>query len=254
MTAVTSENEAEEDLDSLIDAVTSAGNDSATPARGAAVPKGGAVPVRRSPAQIKAAEARAVRQAEEDSLRAAADAKKAAAARLAQIVNLHIAGYSLAEIGTSIGATEAEVDRMLSADTARYVKSQPALRTYVRNYISGKYTELLETVWDRATDDQHVENLEAQDRALRILDRMGRLHGAEAPVQSEVKVESAPEAVEELVKRLASAQGLGYNMNVFDTVSGTVVHSDIERAVEQSARALEVSGNAVEESDGDDSL
>lgn len=143
---------------------------------------------------------------------------------------------------------------MLSADTARYVKSQPALRTYVRNYISGKYTELLETVWDRATDDQHVENLEAQDRALRILDRMGRLHGAEAPVQSEVKVESAPEAVEELVKRLASAQGLGYNMNVFDTVSGTVVHSDIERAVEQSARALEVSGNAVEESDGDDSL
>src|SRR5690349_20091717 len=42
---------------------------------------------------------------------------QAHAAMLAQIVNLHIAGYSLAEIGASIGATEGEVDRMLTRET-----------------------------------------------------------------------------------------------------------------------------------------
>jgi excinuclease UvrABC nuclease subunit len=216
-----------------------------TPSRGA---KKNALPVVRSAKQQAAAAKRAERAAEEAELRAAQDAAKAQAARLAQVVNLHIAGYSLADIGASIGATAEEVDRMLAQDTQRYVRNQPALRTYVRNYISGKYTKLLDTVWDRATDATHQENLEAQDRALRILDRMGRLHGAEAPLQKEVHIEAAPEAVEKLVNALAQGQGLGYDDSIFDIVDGEVV----EEAVTQSEQALEDSSEAVEhEQDGD---
>ena len=92
--------------------------------------------------------------------------------------------------------------------------------------------------------------LEHQDRALRILDKMAKLHGAEAPVQSEVKVESAPEAVEKLVSALAAQQGLGYDVGVFDVVDAEVV----EDAVSQSADALGVAGDEVEVSDGDDAL
>lgn len=214
-------------------------------------PKGNAIPVVRSKRQQEAAIKRAEAQAAADDLRAAQDAKKAAAAQLAQIVNLHIAGHSLADIGASIGATEEEVDRMLAQDTQRYVRSQPALRTYVRQFISGKYTELLNTVWDRATDDTHAENLDAQDRALRILDRMGRLHGAEAPLQKEVHIDAAPEAVEKLVNALAQGQGLGYDASVFDIVEAELV----EEAVEESHRALEAASDAVEQDqDGDEPL
>jgi len=232
------------DLDDLLDEMTG-------PA------KGSAIPVRRSPAQVKAAERRAEAKAEEDALRAAQDANKARAAQLAQIVNLHIAGYSLAEIGASIGASESEVDRMLSNDMARYVRSQPALRTYVRNYVSGKYTELLEAVWDEATDQTHPEKLENSAQALRILKEMSHLHGAAAPVQSEVKVESAPEAVERMVSALSAAKGIGYDTDVFDVevIEDTGVEStDVHAAPAQALAALEQASKAVEEDNGDERL
>lgn len=205
--------------------------------------KGSAVPLVRTPKQQAAAAKRAADAAAKQML-------QTQAAQLAQIVNLHIAGYSLAQIGATIGASEDEVNRLLMRETQRYVKSQPALRTYVRNFVSGKYSELLESVWDQAVDKTHKTQLEHQDRALRILDRMARLHGAEAPVQTEVKVEAAPEAVERLVSALAAGQGLGYDVDIFD-VEYT---EDVHEAVEQSHAALEVSGNAVEESDGHDEL
>ena len=172
------------------------------------------------------------------------------AARLAQVVNLHIAGYSLAEIGASIGASGDEVDRMLQQDAARYVRTQPALRTYVRNWVSERYTQLLDAVWEDATDKNSRAKLESQDRALRILDKMAKLHGAEAPTQSEITVEAAPEAVEKLVEALAKAQGLGYDMNVFDgeVLDAEVVHT----ATIESAERTVVSGNAVEQPQPED--
>lgn len=177
-------------------------------------------------------------------------ADKANAAQLAQIVNLHIAGYSLAQIAESIGATAEEVDRRLANDVQRYVRSQPALRVYVRNWVSERYSKLLEAVWNEATDRTHVGKLENQDRALRILDRMAKLHGAEAPAQAEVKLESTPEAVDRLVQVLSAAQGVGYDMNIFDVVDAEVV----EDVVAEADRQLELSSNAVEEPTDDDDL
>lgn len=212
------------------------------------------VPLKRTPKQIAAAEKRAAAAEQAKQLALAQTAAQTQAATLAQIVNLHIAGHSLAAIGAAIGATEAEVDRMLSNETARYVKNQPALRTYVRNYISSKYDALLGAVWDEAVNKNSAAQLEHVDRAQRILAQMGRLHGAEAPTQTEVKVESSPEAVERLVQVLASAQGMGYDTDVFgggdDIVDGEV----LEELHEQTSTALEVSRNQVEESDGHDSL
>lgn len=198
--------------------------------------KKGAKELVKTPAQ-KAAATRAQKKAAADAL------EKANAQRLAQIVNLHISGYSLAQIGTAIGATAEDVDRLLQRDAARYVRSQPALRVYVRNYVSSKYTQMLDAVWDEATDKAHPKKLENQDRALRILERMTKLHGAEAPTQTEVKVEHAPEAVEALVKALAATQGFGYDESVFDIVEADVV----DDAVSQSGTALEQASSDVEE-------
>lgn len=226
MTAVT-----DEDLDDLLP-------DDLLPAKGSAKPK---IRSEKQLARIANAQAEAALVAEEARKNNEA---LAAAQRLAQIVNLHIAGYSLAQIGAQIGASEAEVDRMLTSDAQRYVRNQPSLRVYVRNYISERYTKLLETVWDTATDKNHKEMLEHQDRALRILDKMAKLHGAEAPVQSEVKVDAKPEAVERLVQAIANAQGLGYDADIFD-----IPPEDIHEAVVVSEEATEVSGNAVGEGD-----
>jgi len=207
--------------------------------------RGTRVPVKRTAKQQAAAEARRVKAAEDAALAAQHDAAKAKAAQLAQIVNLHIAGYSFADIGASIGASADEIERMLNTETARYVRTQPALRTYVRNFISGKYTELLDTFWDRATDANHPDNFDAADRATRLLDRMARLHGAEAPVQKEVKVENSPEAVQKIIDAMAQAQNMGYDASIFDVIDGEVIHE----AVEESAAALEVSGNDPDFSD-----
>lgn len=203
---------------------------------GAVEPKGKAVPLVRTAKQSKALAKRAQKQALE------AEAKSHAV-RLAQIVNLHIAGYSLAEIGASIGASEAEVDRLLQSDATRYVRNQPALRTYVRNWISAKYTKMIEADWEAASDKDHREKLEHQDRVMRMLDRMSKLHGAEAPSQAEVKVDAAPEAVEKLVNALAAGRGLGYDASIFDVVDAEIV----SEASAETDTALEVSGNAVEE-------
>lgn len=197
--------------------------------------KKGARPLVRTPARVEKDLKAADEAVEKEKVQTQAQ-------RLAQIVNLHIAGYSLADIGEAIGATESEVDRLLTQDAARYVRSQPALRTYVRNFISSKYTSLLEAVWDEATDKTHIHKLENQDRALRILDRMAKLHGADAPTQTEVTVEAAPEAVEKLVNALAATHGLGYDVDVFDVVDGEVVHD----AVGESAGFLETASHAVE--------
>lgn len=211
-------------------------------------PKGKAKPLKRTPAQIERAEKKAARDALEAETAALKAAELAAAQQLAQIVNLTIAGHSLSSIGSQIGMTADEVDAMLQRDAARYIRSQPVLRTYVRNWVSGKYSELLEAVWDRATDPTAAENLEAQDRALKILERTARLHGAEAPTQSEVKVDAAPEAVSKMVEILAAQGGMAYDASIFDVVDGEVV----EDHVADSAAALEVSRNAVEEEqDGD---
>lgn len=207
------------------------------------VSTGPKIPVKQSAKALAKQQARAAEKARADSLAAAENKAKAQAARLAQIVNLHIAGFSFAEIGASIGATADEVERMINAEAARYVRTQPALRNYVRGFISGRITELLDNVWDRATDDQHPENLEAHDRAAKRLVDLARLHGAEAPVQKEVKIESSPEAVEKLVDALAQASGRGYDMSIFDVVETEVGADGVHRAVGEAAAALEVSGN-----------
>lgn len=211
--------------------------------------KGAAVPMVRTPKQIEAARKRAEKAEQERELALAQTAAQAQAQRLAQIVNLHIGGYSLAEIGAQIGATEAEVDRMINQETARYVKNQPALRTYVRNFLSEKYLGLLDAVYEQAQDKGHDKQLEYVDRANKVLAQMGRLHGAEAPTQAEVKVESAPEAVNAIVEKIAAAVGRGYDTDIFD-----LDEDDIHEAQVTASAATVVSGNALEESDGDDEL
>jgi hypothetical protein len=165
------------------------------------------------------------------------------AKQLAQIVNLMIAGHSLADIAAATGHSPDSMDRLLQRDMTRYVRNQPALRVYVRQFLSAKYTEMLDAVWDEATDRTHADKLDNQDRALRILKEMGRLHGAEAPVQSEVKVDAAPEAVERMVAVLAQAQGQAYDTSVFDVIPGEVVLE----AAEASGLALDRAASAVGE-------
>ena len=173
------------------------------------------------------------------------------ATQLAQIVNLRLAGYSPLDIGKAIGATEAEVERLLVEQTSAYIKTQPALRMYARDWISREYMGLIEANRNAATDPAHPAKLENQDRMLRALNQLAKLHGAEAPAQSEVKVETAPEAVEKLVQALSKQQGYAFDDTVFDGVFDDVVDGEL---IEAADAQLEVSGNLVEESDGGDAL
>lgn len=204
--------------------------------------KKSAQPMKKTKKQIAAAAARA----EADRLGAEAAAAetraKAAASRLAQVVNLVIAGHSFDEIGASIGASADEVEKMLNTDVDRFVRSQSSLRVWVRKFISDKYLGLLDSVYDQAKDDTNKDQLEYQVAAVRVLERLGKLHGAEMPTQAELKVEARPEAVEKLVAQLASGAGLGYDVSVFDTIPGEVVHD----AAQASPAALSAAERDVE--------
>lgn len=207
------------------------------------------IPVRTPEENKKAAKklTRSEAQAVKSELALARTAKQQHAAQLAQLANLVIAGYSFEQIGASIGATADEVERMLVNDTARYVRTQPSLRIFVRNFISGKYAELLEAVWDQAVDQDHPLKLENQDRAVRLLDRMAKLHGAEAPTQSEVKVDAAPEAVEKMVAALAASRGQGYDDSIFDVIDAEVVHEAVEESADELERSAREAGEPQED-------
>jgi hypothetical protein len=209
-----------------------------------AAKKGRAVPVKvgKNPAKVTK------KTAVPGSAQAEATAR-VEALRLAQIVNLHIAGYSLADIGESIGATAAEVDRMLTQDAARYVRSQPALRVFVRNWISEKYHGLLEASYDQATDKTSDKQLEFYDRTLRTLAQMQRLHGAEVPTQSEVKLDAAPEMVQSMVEALSKQQGQAYDPTIFDDIVDAEIISDSH---DETQRALEESSERVADLQPDD--
>lgn len=218
-------------------------------------PKGRAAPLARTKKQAQ----RTVAQVEADKVKAERETERlreqATAQRLAQIVNLHIAGHSLADIGASIGATADEVDRMLQQDAQRYVRSQPALRIYVRNYISKHYSDMLAVDMPVATDVNNEHMLEHQDRAIKLLDKMAKLHGADAPVQSEVKVEAAPESIDRMVQALSAQAGRAYDTSIFDEDDDDIVEAEIvEVSALQEAvgEALEVSGNAVGDDQEDD--
>lgn len=166
--------------------------------------------------------------------------REKAALRLAQMANLHMAGMSLTEIGAALHATPDEVDRMLSQDAARYVRSQPQLRQWTRRYLSGKYTELLGVNWEDATNVESKVRFEAQDRALRTLDSLRKLHGADAPVQTEVKIEAAPEAIDAIVTALAAQEGLAYqDPTAFDVVDADVVYEAVQQTAVAEIEAAE---------------
>lgn len=176
---------------------------------------------------------------------------KAAAQQLAQIVNLVIAGHSYAAIGAEIGKSADEIEKMLIDNAGQYIRTQPALRAYVRNFISEKYTGLLEATYPQAVDVNRADQLDYVSAVQRTLKELGRLHGSEAPTQSEVKIESTPEAVEDLVTRLAQSRGIDYDMDVFDA---EVVEDVVGEVHEQDVRALEQASLDVEQEGDDDGL
>lgn len=97
-----------------------------------------------------------------------------------------------------------------------YVRNTPQLRVFVRNWVSKQFTDLLEADMPAATDPLHPQKLENQDRAIRILERIARLHGADAPTQSEVTVDAAPETVDKMVAALSALSGKAYSTDIFD--------------------------------------
>lgn len=199
-----------------------------------------AVPLVRTTKQVEVSE----KAAEAARVKAEADAAelavRQASMRTAQIANLLIGGHTFESIGAATGASAKEVEDMLNADSTRYIRSQPALRQWVRRWASGKYSELLGSVWDQAVNPNHREQLAYQDRARPLVERITKLHGAEAPTQAEVKIEQAPESVQRIVDAIAASQGMGYDVDIFDTpdvVDGVLVdetHAAEIRSAEQA--------------------
>lgn len=216
--------------------------------------KGNAVPVRRTAAQAAAIAKRAAEKAREDDLAEQVSAADEAAARSAQIANLLIGGHTMASIAAATGQSEDELEQMLAADSARFIRSQKSLRVWTRRYISERYSRMLEANIDAATDKMHPARLENQDRVLRILAGLERLHGAAAPTQTEVSVEAAPEAIERMVALLAAEQGKGYDPDIF-TLSDddvTEVREVAHAAPANALAALEAAADATEQDQPED--
>lgn len=194
-------------------------------------PKKKGAPIQRTPRQ----EAAVVKAAEQRDLAVQRTKAKEDAAQLAQVVNLVISGHTFEEIGAAIGASADDIERMVTTGSEKYVRTQPALRTWVRKWISEKYSVMIDADWEVAADKLHPDKLEHQDRVVKMLVQMERLHGAAAPTQSEVKIEHSHDAVESLVRKLAERQGQGYDVSIFDdeddTVDAEVIHDSADAAL-----------------------
>lgn len=202
-------------------------------------------PLVRTPAQIAAVERAAVARKEADDLAVQESEADAVAARTAQIANLLIAGHTFETIGRQIGMSAVELEREFTKDSARYVRTQASLRIWVRNWISAKYSTMIEANWDHAKDKTSAERLENQDRVIKMLNGMERLHGAAAPTQSEIKVDAAPEMVQKVVDAIASKAGVGYDMDIFDIDPDDITET-VHEAPGASLAALEQASRVVE--------
>ncbi len=215
----------------------------AQPAKPKKSKKSKGAPIQRTKAQQAALDKAAAQRKAANDLANQQSAADAQAALVAQMANLIISGHTFAEIGAAIGATADEVEKILNAETARYVRTQPALRKWVRNWISGKYSEMIEANWDHAISPTSAERLENQDRVIKMLTAMERLHGAAAPTQSEVKVDATPELVQKVVDKLAAATGGGYDVDIFDVdeddITGTIHDAPAEALAALEAAAAE---------------
>ena len=192
--------------------------------------------LQRTPEQEARAAKRATERQAERDLATTTARNRAEAQQLAQIINLQIAGMTLEQIGAEINMSATDLDALIVKNASRYIKTQSQLRAYARNWISEKYSKMIEADWDDAVSTDPELRLPNQDRVIRMLDSMRKMHGADAPAQTEVKVDAAPEAIDAMVQLLAAKQGQGYDVDIFDV--DVVDESEIHEASAQVTAAL----------------
>lgn len=120
-------------------------------------------------------------------------------------VALRLAGASFAEVADALGLASAAVARTMVETELANRSHDPAAREVLRTEASARLERLLRSVWQKATNPEHIEHLPAVKAAQSIVDRLIRLHGLDAP--SEVVVHSPTTAeIDAWVARMMGSQ------------------------------------------------
>lgn len=118
---------------------------------------------------------------------------------------LRFAGASYVEIADALGYSSAvEARQAVERDLASQASIQD--RESLRAEEAGRLMRMLRSVWRKATDETHPEQLPAMRTALAIVDRHARLLGLDQPTEHVVYTPSQREMEEWLAEVLTLRQ------------------------------------------------
>jgi predicted transcriptional regulator len=140
---------------------------------------------------------------------------------------LRMSGASYTDIAKHLGYSSAyrartAVERIL-AETA----NSPEERDQQRVLHDRRLNRLLQSVMGKATNPKEQDHLAYNARALAILDRIGKLHGVDAPTESIVYTPSA-EKIEALIAKTLTVAQVSLDNDEADIIDADVVEEDDE--------------------------
>ena len=118
-----------------------------------------------------------------------APSPRATVRKALSVLELVDMGYQFDEIATIMDLKdEDEARAQFERGLVRYLKDDPDAPAKMRAVATRRLDRLLRSVWPKAIDPNHEDQMTAQSRALAIIDRHIKLHGLDSPAQLNVDI------------------------------------------------------------------
>lgn len=133
------------------------------------------------------------------------------------ILDLRMAGVSFEDIADVMGyEDEAEVRKELEKASAILLKENPETKAAVRDLVGRRLERLLRAVWAKAINEDHPDQMAAQQRALAVIDRHIKLMGLDAPAEHRLEVTPMQSEIESLIAAITGTSELPEEIDIFE--------------------------------------
>lgn len=123
------------------------------------------------------------------------------------VLQLKEMGYQFDEIADILNLPDEETAEVeFNKGLVRYLKEDPDSIARLRVLANRRLEWLLRSVWKKAIDPQHDEQMVAQQRALAIIDRHVKLYGLDSPSKVNIEISPSDEELNAFVATVLALQ------------------------------------------------
>lgn len=151
-------------------------------------------------------------------------------------LEMRLAGYQWDEVADVVGYPDARAAQV-AFETAleAQLKSDPQMRSKMREYTGRRLERLLRAVWNKAIDPTHPEQMVAHQRALAVIDRHAKLFGQDAPTEMIVHTPTADQLQNWVADVITAKKDLAPEADIFGDAPATYRVTDLGNEGESDA-------------------